>query len=198
MDMNTYLLLQINACKELADLTGNKAVSNQMDALSKAFSKKMYDVFYDKEDNLFYEINIARGKKVKMISPANFMPLLARLPISQKDAQSMLKKYLLDPEKMFSQYPFPSVSYDHEKYQPDKWWRGPIWISPAYLMLEVLKNNGLNVEYKVAAGRLYKMLVDDGKIHEHFNSKTGKGMGREQQGWTAAVLIKLHKELSKN
>lgn len=196
LDMNTYLLLQMNACREIADMIGDQSISNEMEALSKSYAQKMFDIFYDKDDNLFYEVEVKTGKKMKMISPANFTPLLTDMPISKKDAQAMIKRYLLDPKKLYSAYPFPSVAYDHPQFTADKLWRGPIWISPAYLMLEVLKNNKLEQEHQEASTKLYNMLVNDGKIHEHFNSLTGQGMGREQQGWTAAVLIKLHKELS--
>jgi hypothetical protein len=39
------------------------------------------------------------------------------------------------------------------------------------------------------------MIIEDGKISELFNSQTGKGLGREQQGWTAAILLKFKMEI---
>ena len=67
----------------------------------------------------------------------------------------------------------------------------------AYFMLEILKDNGYNEEYKTAVNRLYRMIRNDAEMSELFDSKCSKGLGFKPQGWTCAVFIKLCKILSK-
>lgn len=61
-----------------------------------------------------------------------------------------------------------------------------------YLMLEVLKKYGFDKEYRESGQRLYDIILEDGRLSELFNSNTGKEMGSPEQGWTAAIFIKLH------
>ncbi|MBN1542036.1 hypothetical protein JW992_07790 [candidate division KSB1 bacterium] len=194
LDMNTYLLLQIQACAELAKAVGEKLIAEQMDSLSRDYGKKMFDVFYDAESNLFYDVLVSSGEPVKIITPATFLPLLTSIPIPDEAARQMIRTVLLNPKKMNGAIPFPSVAYDEPDYEPAQWWRGPTWLAPAYLLLQVLQKQGFDREYQEIADRLYQTVIKDGEIHELFDSQTGQGLGRSQQGWTAAILIKLHLE----
>ena len=63
------------------------------------------------------------------------------------------------------------------------------------MMLETLKAYGLRDEWETAAGRVYSMILADGKMHELFDASTGEGLGSPQQSWTAAVFMKLQHEL---
>ena len=101
-----------------------------------------------------------------------------------------------DKNYLFGDIPFPSVAYNEPTYDAAHWWRGPTWMSEAWLMLETLQKFGYQKEYAEAADRLFRMLLADGGMHELFNSRTGEGMGYEQQGWTCATYLALLKQRS--
>lgn len=46
-------------------------------------------------------------------------------------------------------------------------------------------------EYREASQRLLAVLKADGEMHELFDSKTGRGLGACEQGWTNAIFIRL-------
>lgn len=39
-------------------------------------------------------------------------------------------------------------------------------------------------------------MIADGNLRELFNSATGEGLGAHQQGWTAAICLRLKMELA--
>jgi hypothetical protein len=63
-------------------------------------------------------------------------------------------------------------------------------------MTQVLEKTGFRAEAQTARATLYRMLIQDGNLRELFNSQTGEGMGAHEQGWTAAICLRLHDELS--
>lgn len=194
-DMNSYLLLQMRAVSELSELAGDSAGAEEYRLKAENYAKNMVKLLYDEETNLFREVLIDTGEKLAIKTPACFLPLLADVPINDEAARDMLQRYLLNPDCFFGSVPFPSVSYDDPEYHPDAWWRGPTWISVAYLMLEILKKYGYRQEYLQSAETLYRMVVKDGEIRELFDSRTGAGLGNYEQGWTASILIRLNMEL---
>jgi hypothetical protein len=46
-----------------------------------------------------------------------------------------------------------------------------------------------------ARERLYRMLVADGNLRELFDSRSGEGLGAFEYGWTAAICLRLHRDL---
>ena len=60
-------------------------------------------------------------------------------------------------------------------------------------MLETLEKFGCTAEKEEAQRRLYQMLLRDVSMHELFHSRTGEGLGSEEQGWTCAIFLKLCK-----
>ena len=97
--------------------------------------------------------------------------------------------------RFFGKIPFPCIAYDQDVYQPGKWWRGPTWLSLAWLMLEILEKYGFTEAYDHVCRVYYEMILKEGQLRELFHSQTGEGLGAYDQGWTAAVFIKLNRIL---
>lgn len=194
-DMNSHLLAQMRAIAELAAMLGEEALAAEKAAEADAYAHRMAKVLYDPQENLFKEVLVETGEMLDIQTPACFLPLWAGVPLPAGQARAMIETYLLNPTKFFGPIPFPSVAYDEPTYRPERWWRGPTWLAIAYLMLDLLGQYGYVEERRAAAQRLYDMIVADGDIRELFNSQTGEGMGRMQQGWTAAILLQLKAEL---
>ncbi len=195
LDMNSHLLLQMRACAELARMVADVETESIARAMADRHAARMVELLYDGKDNLFKDVLVATGEKLPIKTPACFLPLLAGVPIDEGRARRMIEDCLLDPALFFGAVPFPCVAYDEPTYQPEKWWRGPTWMAVAYLMLEVLRKYGYAQQARDAAGRLYDVMIADGNLRELFNSRTGEGLGAYQQGWTAAICLRLKMEL---
>lgn len=200
-DFNADLLMQLRACEYMAKELGERAYEQQARAWGDSLAQRMVDLLYDEEANLFRDVLLESGEQLSIITPANFVPLLAGVPLPEAKAKAMIRTYLIDSTKLFGSIPFPSVAYDEPSYVPAKpgkpdalTWRGPTWMPMAWMMLEVLRKYEFDVERKLAADRLYELMIQDGELHELFNSQTGEGIGIPQLGWTAAIFLKLKAE----
>lgn len=196
-DMNSYLLNQLRITAELEVMLGLEDKAEKWNREADKLSENIMNYLYCKKDNIFYDINPETGEFVKVVSTASFLPLWAGVELEKRQKDKLLRKYLLNKKCMMGDIPFPSVAYNDSHYEHGKWWRGPTWISAAWLMLETLDKLDLTAERKEAADKLWNMIVKDGKMHELFDSQTGEGLGNEQQGWTCGIFLRLLAERQK-
>lgn len=191
VDMNSYLLNQMRVAAYFASELGFDDKSAFWTERADELSDNMIRYLYCEEDNLFYDALVSNGEKVKIQTSSCFIPLWAGVGIESEEAIDMIERHMLDEKRFFSIVPFPSVAYHEKVYEPDGWWRGPTWPPIAWLMLETLKNYGFETEYHEAFERIYCLLLNDGRMHELFNSQTGEGLGNADQGWTQAIFIRM-------
>lgn len=196
VDMNSYLLQQIKVTTHIASKYGLSEKEKYWQNEAKALEINMMKYLFDEEYCLFFDLNLKTREKIKLISPVCFLPIWAGISIDSKAKKYMIENYLLNEEYFFSEFPFPSVAYNENCYKSSDWWRGPIWMSEAFLMLDILKNEGYNEKYKEAVKKLYEIISNNKEMSELFDSKKGKGLGFKPQGWTCAVFIVLCKILS--
>ena len=192
-DMNSYLLNQLNATAELARILGETDKAAHWRGEADKLSSAMLRTLYCDEDNLFYDVDPSTDEFIKIVSPVSLLPLWAGVALPEEKSLDMIERYLLSPDYLFGEIPFPSVAYNQDSYQADQWWRGPTWLPEAWLMLETLEKYGYTKEASDARQRLYDMLLKDVAMHELFHSQTGEGLGSEEQGWTCAIFLKLCK-----
>ena len=72
-----------------------------------------------------------------------------------------------------------------------------MWPPISWLLLELLEKLDMQAERKATAKTLYDIVLKDGQLYEYFDSQTGEGLGFPQQGWTAALFLRLHVDLRK-
>lgn len=190
-DMNAYVLHQLHCAAELNGVLGRKEKQKFWEEKAEKLSQKIIEILWCEDDGIFYDVSPTNGEFIKIVSPVSFLPLWASVNLPKEKADKSIRKYLLNPDYLFGEIPFPSVAYNDINYGSDKWWRGPTWMPNAYLMLETLLKSGYKNEYSDAVKRLYKVLLKDKEMHELFDSKTGAGLGAAEQGWTNAIFIKL-------
>jgi|GEM_PF-1963291 len=194
VDMNAYLLSQLNICAEIAAAFGWKSKAAKWKKAAAQLGQNMIKMLYDEEKNMFFDAMADTGVKRPLVTPSGLIPLWGGVPLAEDKKKAMVRDWLLNPALMFGNVPFPSVAYNESVYRPEAWWRGPMWPSEAWLMLEVLEQNGFTKELKIAKDKIYNMIVESGQLYELWNSQTGEGEGNPEQGWTAAIFIRLFSE----
>ena len=154
----------------------------------------MVKYLYDEDKNLFFDADPATGERRSLVTLSSLIPLWAGVPLPEEKTRAMIEDYLLNEAYFFGKVPFPCVAYCEPVYEPAHWWRGPTWMPVAWLMLEILEKYGYSAQRTAAARRLYGIMQKDGVLHELFDSATGEGLGCDEQGWTAAIFIRLSQE----
>jgi glycogen debranching enzyme len=196
VDMNSYLLQQMRATAFFCRLAGDGALAAEWEARADAFAARLAAYLYDADKNLFFDADPETGERRTLVTLSSLIPLWAGVPLPEEKIRSMIEDYLLNEAYFFGNVPFPCVAYNEPVYEPAQWWRGPTWMPVAWLMMEILDTYGYTAERAQAARRLYRVLKKDAVLHELFDSSTGEGLGCDEQGWTAAIFIRLSQELS--
>ena len=130
----------------------------------------------------------------QQVSPGceGFTPLWAGAA-TQEQAEAVVAT-LNNSEHFKTNVPFPTVSKLEPKFDPNGYWRGPVWLDQAYFILQGLRRS----HFDDLAEKLQQQLFDsvpslrEGnqlKLFEYYNPNDGNGIGAKDFGWTAASAL---------
>ena len=137
-------------------------------------------------EQFFYSYDVRRKKRIPIKGVGGFMPLYceaATLPMA--DA---LMEHLMDRREFYYHLGVPSVSYQTTGFDPDRYWRGPIWINIHWLMIKGLIRYGF---YDIAKKLVAKSRdLTSGKGYwEYYDPFTGQGLGASHFSWSTLADI---------
>lgn len=153
-----------------------------------SFNRKLFN----KKLGVYVHYDLKADEQIAYVSSSSFSPLFAGIPDSAR-AESMVQTML---EKFGGEGKYLCASFDptHERFNPQKYWRGPIWINMNWMIHHGLKRYG----YKELANRIKRdslELIENNGFYEYFdarksNAKAQKsGYGGNNFSWSAALLI---------
>ncbi|MFQ3174893.1 MAG: hypothetical protein ACI8W0_002020 [Flavobacterium sp.] len=192
---NSMLIKSSQALINLYTLIGgNKdkiAQLQQWQTKSKAsFNAKLYDV----ELGAYIHYDLRNKKPIRFVSSSSFTPLFAGIPTNDRAAtiiKTMMTKF--GGEDM---YLFASFDPTSERFNPKKYWRGPVWINLNWILYNGLKDYGY---YDIAArvkSDTFELLTKGG-FREYFDPRKSehkedpKGLGGNNFSWSAALFLDL-------
>lgn len=114
-----------------------------------------------------------------------FLAWYARLDDAQHSAklQATLTEWL---EK--SRFGITSTHPDSPKFEPQRYWRGPIWPHMNWLIAEGCAHYGMSALYEQIRSTTLALLRQTG-LYEYFDPATGEGYGGDNFSWTAAIVL---------
>lgn len=189
-DLSAYLILQMDVLSEIALKLGRTDESgtwkNKADNLLQLIIKKLWN------GKRFVSTRTGDDK----MDPENqsfmrFLPLLLgdRLPVE-------IRTTIINDLKTSGQITAFGVATENPKsklYEPDGYWRGPIWAPSTYLMVEGLEKCGEHALATSLAKKFCDMCKASG-FPENFDALTGKGLRDPGYTWTASVFLALAHE----
>ena len=144
----------------------------------------------DESSGLAADVDLRTGEWLRTETCAGFAPLIAGgMPASMR---SRLVSLLMGPRwagHPSLSFPLPpSTSPCSPAYDPDCYWRGPVWPVFTWLLCWALYRSG---EGEVASS-LRSSSIDqlrDETFAEYYQPETGAPLGSLHQSWTAAVAL---------
>ena len=121
----------------------------------------------------------------------DLLPLLTgTLPA---DVVAAVVDELGDPATFAAPHPVPTVALADAAFDPERMWRGPVWLHTNWLLVEGLRRSGCPDAARRLAERTLAMVVAAGGAFEYFNPVTAGRPPRAVPafGWTAALFIDL-------
>ncbi len=186
VDANCFMLMLYRAMDYMAARLGRTGDRAKWEERHRIVSSNINDRLWNPELGAYTDRNSETGELSTVLTPASFHPLYTRT--ASKEQAEQLAKLAADPAKF---YPgFPSVSYDDPAYESGNYWRGPTWVNIAYFAIKGLYHYG----YDKLAGDFRRTILDwcsqnEDHLYEYYDSRSGKGIGAPQYGWTAAFVI---------
>ncbi len=146
---------------------------------------------FDANDGLCADYDVRAGQDIRLRTFAGFAPLFARTPDADQRAAQLRQLDSAD----FCGHPalrwrlLPSTSPAEPAFEPDNYWRGPVWPVISWLLWESLRLMGCPARADEIRSDSLSQIAADGVLGEYFEPFTGKQLGSPQQSWTAAVTL---------
>ncbi|WP_165733053.1 trehalase family glycosidase [Polaribacter sp. 20A6] len=179
--------------KLLGDNSDKVAQLEKWQAKSKeSFNNKLFD----EEIGAYIHYDLRNEKPLRYLSSSSFSPIFAGIP-SKERAQKMVT-VMMDKFGNEDQYLCASFDPTSDRFNPKKYWRGPVWINLNWMLFNGLKEYGFkDISQRVKQDSID--MIEKNGFYEYFDSrkemhKEGKaGYGGNHFSWSAALLIDMFK-----
>jgi hypothetical protein len=195
-DLSAFFVTELRCLAKMAIELGLTGEASTWEHEADTLAQKVVEFFYFPEEAMFYDVyECTHDKFSGAKGPFLFIPLRAQVPLPAEEVKRIVEEHMLNPNEFFKTLPFPSVSYDHPKYDPNGYWRGRIWPHVVYWMIQTLWVSGYHAQAEETADRLLAMFQSTPWIYENYNSGSGEGWDPNKQigfpdyNWSFSTLI---------
>ncbi len=198
VDLNSYLFAEKKLLSKMAAILNKSEDISKYEKESEYVKEFIQKNMFDSAKGFFYDIDIKTKKPLtsRGMGPEGIIPLWAG--VSSKEQAEAVKNNVMDSDKFNSKVPIPTASKDNERYNPVKYWRGPVWLDQAYFAIKGLKLYG----YEKEAEELSKKILDNTEgvnekgrtIRENYNPESGEGLHCTNFSWSAGMIYLLYRD----
>ena len=193
---NAMLIKSNEALIELYEMIGD---SEDKISTLKAWQEKAITRFNEKLYNEklggYVHYDLRNEKQIEHLSSSSFAPLFSNIP-TKEHAEVMVKTLI---KKFGGEDRYLCASFDPEsdRFNPKKYWRGPIWINLNWMLYNGLNNYGFtDIANRVKEDSI--TLIEKYGFYEYFDSRKSvtehAGYGGNNFSWSAALLLDLLKD----
>lgn len=202
VDLNSYLYAEKGYLKSMAEALGLEEDAAKYAEEAAALKDYINTNMYDEETGFYYDLQINEdGSEKKLLvnrgkGCEGWLPLWAKVA-TQEQADRVVEN-MLDEEKFNLTVPLPVTSADNDMFDPNKYWRGPVWMDQAMFGIEGMKNYGYSEETVELVEKMFlnaEGLMGDGPIRENYNPVTGEGLHTKNFSWSAASFYLLYENV---
>jgi len=190
------MLIKSNQC--LIDLYqligGNQDKIAQLQRWQTKAIASFNNKLYDEELGAYIHYDLRNEIPIRFISSSSFSPIFANIP--SKERAKIVVNTMMDKFGNENQYLCASFDPSSERFNPKKYWRGPVWINLNWILYKGLKQYEFNDIAKRIKEDTIEIIEKNG-FYEYFDSRIemhadGKaGYGGNDFSWSAALLIDL-------
>lgn len=184
-DLNTFLQREYKAMSAIAHKLNYKKDEQYYRAKAQAMKKKINKYLWSEEDASYFNLDAKNKTLIKRVTYSNVIPLWGGLADKQR-GRKMIKKYMLDPRKLWGPFGLRTLAKDDPKYnnqsaiKPCSNWQGPVWPIANFFYMHALLNYGFKKEAIEVAEKIIRNCLKDikhtGGMHENYNAENGKAI----------------------
>ncbi len=188
-DLNAYLAVADDRMGRMAVLLGQTDDATAFDASARRRVDALVSRRWDPARRRFRAM--ATDREMDVLTPFNLMPLLTgRLA---PPVVAALVETLTEPGRLWTRWPLATVAADEATFDPDRMWRGPVWLNVNRLIVDGLRSSGREDIARELAERSLDLVVTSGGPYEHWNPLTGRPAASATSAfaWSAACFVDL-------
>jgi glycogen debranching enzyme len=145
---------------------------------------------WHEEDGFFYSVDTRTSVMIRKPGIAGLLPLFADAAVAARHPRLVQR---LESWLARVAYGVPSFEPGRPEFEPQRYWRGPVWLIANWMLIDGLRRSG----HAELAGRVRRdslALVERTGFAEYFNPLTGEPLGGSAFSWTAAIYLHLAAE----
>jgi hypothetical protein len=170
-----------HAAAELYELTKDEKWRRRSTELGDA----MDQILWDDSSELFADHPVIGGGASSRIPTLD--GVLGALATNSESRASKVLDQLTDPSRFAAPYGPRYLPVDHERYQPDKYWRGPAWPQLNYLLFLACRRWG-DDKLATQLADVTCRGVRSADFSEFWNPETGQALAPGRQTWSSIVV----------
>jgi hypothetical protein len=142
---------------------------------------------WNTRDGFYYSLDTRSGETIAQPGIGGLLPLYA-----DPDAASRHPEMIGHLERWLDRISFGVPSFDPERpeFEPERYWRGPVWLVVNWMLIDGLRRNG-QADLADRIRRHSLSLVERAGFSEYYDPRNGNGLGGQEFSWTAAMYLLL-------
>ncbi len=183
---NSILAAANESLERLAESVG-QSVPRELRARF-APTRQALEELWDAPSAQYYTRDYRTGQLIVEPTIATFMPLFAG---TASPARAEHLRRLLAPGGGYTTaHRLPTVPATSPHFEPQRFWRGPVWVSTNWFAILGLERYGFTRE-AAQLRRATLDLVGRSGFREYYHAHTGEGLGAVEFSWSAALALDL-------
>lgn len=190
-DLAAFLVLQMEELAEIARALGKDREESEWRTRARELLERMLDHFW-RGGRFVAPRSGSHAVFEEGDSLFNFLPVVLgrRLPA---EVLRLLVEGLKEEGRFLTAHGLATESQRSPLYEPDGYWRGPIWAPSTMLIVDGLRQAGEDEFARELARRFCAMAAHSG-MAENYDALTGAGLRDRAYTWTASVFLILASE----
>lgn len=185
-DFGTNAIL-LRSVLDLADLCDDAGLNEEAEVqrARAAVMKKAMASLWSEELGQYVSLDTSTGQQLLSPTHATFLAGYARI----YDQTTAGQQYaLLERWQAMSRWGLASLRPDDAAFEPQRYWRGPIWPHINWMIAEGCQHYGRQDLHDRLLGDTRELIAEKG-FYEYFNPGTGEAYGGPAFSWTAAIIL---------
>lgn len=188
-DLAAFLIIQMESLQELAKKLGMIKEADDWQKRAEKMLQAMLKHCFD------HDRPIAVISHTHEEVPSNSLILYLPLILGDKLSEAIRNNMIADlkSDRFLTPWGLATEAVNSQFYNPDGYWRGPIWAPSTLLLVEGLSACGEREFATELARKFCDMVVRSG-CAENFDALTGEGLRDRAYTWTSSVFLILAHE----
>ncbi len=138
------------------------------------------------ENGVLYSTVGRKYRLVKINTWAIFSPLFAKV-LSKNEAEKLVHQHLENTQEFATPYGVPTVALNEQSFNPNGFWRGPVWLATNWFIVKGLQAYGFDTQAKKIIKQSVELLDKSG-FREQYDPLTGEGYGAHEFTWGCLIM----------